>query len=144
LNISSNIRCCGGYRLRRAAGNGAQDSSTDPECCGCERSLRNCGLLYEKEFRKALEPFARRLDFIYLTRLPFGKILEKVQNLPEHLVVLYYILIRNGEGKGFVPQEVASILAESTNAPVYGCLDSYSGDGIVGGRMTCNSFNRAY
>jgi hypothetical protein len=47
------------------------------------------GLLYEKEFRKALEPYARRLDFIYLTRLPMGEIVEKVHNLPEHSVVLY-------------------------------------------------------
>jgi PAS domain S-box-containing protein len=93
-------------------------------------------LLFEKEFRKALEPYAKRLDFIYLTRLPMGKILERVQNLPEHSVVLYYILLRDGEGKSFIPQEVASILSEAANAPVYGCVDSYLGHGIVGGRLT--------
>jgi PAS domain S-box-containing protein len=93
-------------------------------------------LLIEKEFRKALAPYVKRLDFIYLTRLPMGKILEKVQNLPEHSVVLYYLLLRDGEGKSFIPQEVASILSEAANAPVYGCLDSYLGHGIVGGRLT--------
>ena len=46
-------------------------------------------LLFEKEFRKALEPYTRRLDFIYLTRLPMSKILEKARNLPENTVVLY-------------------------------------------------------
>ena len=94
------------------------------------------GLLYEKEFRKALEPYARRLDFIYLTRLPMGEVVEKIRNLPEHSVVLYYVLGQDGEGKSFIPQEVASILSEAANAPVYGCLDTYLGHGIVGGRLT--------
>ena len=93
-------------------------------------------LLYEKEFRKALEPYARRLDFIYLTRLPMGEVVEKIRNLPEHSVVLYYVLGQDGEGKSFLPQEVASILSEAANAPVYGCLDTYLGHGIVGGRLT--------
>jgi PAS domain S-box-containing protein len=91
---------------------------------------------YEKEFRKALEPYARRLDFIYLTRLPMDEIVEKIQNLPEHSVVLYYVLARDGEGKIFIPQDVASILSEAANAPVYGCFDTYMGRGIVGGRLT--------
>ena len=93
------------------------------------------GKLYEKEFRKALEPYARRLDLIYLTGIPMDDILEKVQNLPEHSVVLYYILIRDGEGKNFIPREVASRLSKVANAPVYGCLDTYLGYGVVGGRM---------
>ncbi|EFK11700.1 PAS domain S-box protein [delta proteobacterium NaphS2] len=93
-------------------------------------------LFFEKEFRKALFPYANRLDFIYLTRLPMGKILEKVRDLPENTVVLYYVVSRDGEGKGFPPWEVASMVAEAANAPVYGCLDSYFGHGIVGGRMT--------
>jgi ABC-type uncharacterized transport system substrate-binding protein len=93
-------------------------------------------LLLEKEFREALAPYAKRLDFIYLTRLPMGDIVKKIRNLPEHSVVLYYILLRDGEGKSFIPQEVASILAEAANAPVYGCLDTYLGHDIVGGRLT--------
>ena len=93
-------------------------------------------LLFEKEFQKALEPYAKRLDFIYLTRLPFGKIVEKVQDLPENTVILFYLLTQDGEGKGFPPWEAASMVAEDANAPVYGCLDSYFGHGIVGGRLT--------
>ncbi len=93
-------------------------------------------LLFEKEFRKALVPYAKRLDFIYLTRLPFNQVLEKVQNLPEHSVVLFYLLTRDSEGKSFPPWEVASMVSGTANAPVYGCLDSYFGHGIVGGRLT--------
>jgi len=93
-------------------------------------------LLLEKEFRKALEPYARQLDFIDLTRLPFGKIQERVRNLPEHSVILFYLLTQDGEGKAFVPRQAASLVAKFANAPVYGCLDSYFGHGIVGGRLT--------
>jgi signal transduction histidine kinase/ABC-type uncharacterized transport system substrate-binding protein len=93
-------------------------------------------LLFEKEFRKALAPYAERLDFIYLTRLPMGDIVEKVQNLPDHSVVLYYLLSQDGAGKGFPPWEAASMVAQAANAPVYGCLDSYFGHDIVGGRLT--------
>ena len=92
-------------------------------------------LLLEREFRIAFEPYAKRFDIIYLTRLPMRDIVEKVKNLPEHSVVLFYLLTLDGEGKSFVPREVASILSESANAPVYGCLDSYLGHGIVGGRL---------
>jgi PAS domain S-box-containing protein len=92
-------------------------------------------LMIEKEFRKAIEPYTRRLDFIDLTRLPLGKIVEQVQDLPENTVILFYLLTQDGEGKGFPPWEVTSILAEAASAPVYGCLESYFGHGIVGGRL---------
>lgn len=93
-------------------------------------------LFFEKEFREALDPYAKRLDFIYLTRLPFGQILDSVRDLPENTVILFYLLTRDGEGKGFAPWQAASMVAKAANAPVYGCLDSYIGHGIVGGRMT--------
>ncbi len=93
-------------------------------------------LLLEKEFREALRPYTRRLDFIYLTRLPLGKILEKVRDLPENTVILFYLLTRDGDGKGFPPWQAVSIVAEAANAPVYGCLETYLGHGIVGGRLS--------
>jgi len=92
-------------------------------------------LLLEKGFRQALEPYTRQFDFIYLTRLPFTELEEKVKNLPEQTVILFYLLTQDGNGKAFVPRQAASILAKAANAPVYGCLDSYFGDGIVGGKM---------
>ena len=91
--------------------------------------------LLEKEFREALAPAAKRLDFIYLTRLPMGEILEKVKTLPEHSVILYYLITQDGAGQGFPPWEAAALVTGAADAPVYGCLDSYFGHGVVGGRM---------
>ena len=93
-------------------------------------------LFLEQEFRQAFVPYAARLDFIYLTRLPFGQLIDKVQTLPEDTVILFYLLTQDGSGRGFPPWEAASLVAEAAKAPVYGCLDSYLGHGIVGGRMT--------
>ena len=93
-------------------------------------------LLFEKKIRSELEPYADRVDFIYLTRLPLGTIAEKVQNLPENTVVLFYLLTQDGDGKGFTPWQAVSIVAEAANAPVYGCLETYLGHGIVGGRLS--------
>ncbi len=92
-------------------------------------------LAFEEGFRQAFEPYTKQFDFIYLTRLPFADIEEKVKNLPEQSVILFYLLTQDGNGKGFVPRQAVSILAKEANAPVYGILDSYFGDGIVGGKM---------
>ena len=92
-------------------------------------------LAFEEGFRQAFEPYTKKFDFIYLTRLPFADIEEKVKNLPEQSVILFYLLTQDGNGKAFVPRQAVSILAREANAPVYGILDSYFGDGIVGGKM---------
>mgnify|MGYP001828381755 CR=1 FL=1 len=93
-------------------------------------------LFFEKKIRKALEPFTNQLELNYLTRLSLDEIAEKVRNLPEDTVVLFYLLTRDGAGKGFPPWEAASIVANAANAPVYGCLETYFGHGIVGGRLS--------
>lgn len=60
-------------------------------------------LFFENKIRKALEPFTNQLELIYLTRLPLGEIAENVWNLPEDTIVLFYLLTRDGAGKGYPP-----------------------------------------
>ena len=93
-------------------------------------------LLLEKKFRREPTPFAERLSFLYLPRLPMADILKEVQNRPEHTVILYFLLSRDGAGKGIPPWGSASTVVQAANVPVYGCLDSYFGHGFVGGRLT--------
>ncbi len=92
-------------------------------------------LSLETKIRKAFESHANRLDFIYLTRLPLGAVAEKVRNLPDHTVVLFYLFMLGGNGTGHLPSEVAAQLAEAANVPVYGAFDTYMGRGVLGGRM---------
>jgi formate hydrogenlyase transcriptional activator len=92
-------------------------------------------LTIEEEFRRAFEPYRDRLDFIYLTRMPLTDILERVRDLPPDTIVLVYIVLVDGAGKGYLPVEVAAEAAAAANVPVYGAFDSYLGRGIVGGRL---------
>jgi transcriptional regulator with GAF, ATPase, and Fis domain len=89
----------------------------------------------EKQFRQAFEPYRERLDFIYLTRLPLAETLERIRDLPRDTIVLVYIVLVDGAGKGYLPAEVAAEAAAAANVPVYGTLDSFLGRGIVGGRL---------
>jgi hypothetical protein len=70
--------------------------------------------------------------------------IEKAQILLDHSVVLFYLLTRECEGKSFPPWQAAPIEAKAAKAPVYACLDFYLDSGIIGRRLTSNSFNRAY
>jgi transcriptional regulator with GAF, ATPase, and Fis domain len=89
----------------------------------------------EKQFRQAFESYRDRLDFIYLTRLPLTETLERIRDLPPDTIVLVYIVLVDGAGKGYLPAEVAADAAAAANVPVYGAFDSYLGRGIVGGRL---------
>ena len=42
---------------------------------------------------------------------------------------------QDGEGRYFVPREVATAIATAATAPVYAPLDTFMGTGIVGGYM---------
>jgi len=65
-----------------------------------------------------------------------GNIVEKPQILLDHSVVLFYLLTREYEGKSVPLYEAAPMVVQDGNAPVYGCLDSYLGYDIAGGRST--------
>jgi len=93
-------------------------------------------LYIEKKIRRALVPYADRLDFIYLTRLPYRQIFERVRHLPEHSVVLFYVVARDGDGNSLNDRQVIPDLTKAANAPVFGWLENFIGYGVVGGRLT--------
>ncbi len=89
----------------------------------------------EKQFRQAFEAYRERLDFIYLTRQPLAETLEQIRDLPQDTIVLLYMVLVDGAGRGYLPAEVAAEVAAAANVPVYGAFDSLLGRGIVGGRL---------
>jgi signal transduction histidine kinase len=89
----------------------------------------------EKIFRIALEPFAKRIGLIDLTRLSMQETLLRVGSLPADTVVLYETIFKDGSGRLFVPREALSLIAQAANSPVFGLYESYMGYGIVGGKL---------
>lgn len=82
-----------------------------------------------------LRQFEDRLEFTYLTDLSLKDVLKEVSHLPRQTIVLYTTMFRDGAGEAFVPQDVASLISQQANAPVYGFLDQFLGHGIVGGHL---------
>lgn len=92
-------------------------------------------LASESIFRKALEPYAKRVNLIDLTKLPMQETLSRVGSLPLDTIVLYSTMFTDGAGQSFVPREALTLISRATNAPMFGLYDSYLGYGIVGGRL---------
>jgi signal transduction histidine kinase len=83
------------------------------------------------EFQAARPP----VPVEYLIGLPMSDLLNTLAHLPPHTIVLYTTMFADRTGRPFVPHEAAQQIARTANAPVYGFLDQYLGDGIVGGHL---------
>jgi len=84
---------------------------------------------------KELSGYTNRLSIEYLPEMPQKDLMEKVERLPENSVLLYVVFSRDSEGKDFVPREILSAISRKANMPTFGILDTYLGNGIVGGRL---------
>jgi signal transduction histidine kinase len=84
----------------------------------------------KNEFRA----YEGRVTFTYVNG-SLRKILSDVSQLPPRTIVLFTSFFRDGAGEGFVSHNVAQVVSEAANAPVYGFVDQYLGRGVVGGSM---------
>jgi hypothetical protein len=89
----------------------------------------------EAEARQLFRPYEDRLAFTYLTGLPMPDLLGELAHLPEHTVIIYLSILRDGVGTTFVPRDALERLRQAANAPIYGLYETYLGHGIVGGRL---------
>ena len=89
----------------------------------------------ERIFRKGIEPYAKKIDLIDLTKLPMQETLARVSSLPPDTIVLYSAIFTDGAGQSFVPREALTLISRAANAPVFGLYESFLGYGIVGGRL---------
>src|SRR5215472_15356165 len=79
--------------------------------------------------------FQERLDFQYLTTLPLQNLLTDLSHLPPQTLVFYTTVFRDGAGETLVPREVVKRVSAAANAPTYGFLEQYVGQGIIGGQV---------
>jgi signal transduction histidine kinase len=93
----------------------------------------------KSEFR----PYEDRVSFTYLTGLPLQQILAELAKLPPHSLVLYTTFFQDGTGNAFITHDVAQRVSDAATAPVYGFLDQYLGQGIVGGSLYSFSMHGA-
>jgi signal transduction histidine kinase len=88
-----------------------------------------------QEIGETLRPFAKRLNVVWLTEVPFDEVLRRVATLPPRSAILFALMSPNEVG---VPKDEDSALAALhavANAPMFNYLDTYFGKGVVGGPM---------
>jgi signal transduction histidine kinase len=95
---------------------------------------------YDVRWKRRIEAILRQsfnaLDATWLDDVPLPRILEQLSHLPPESVVLFTSMVRDASGLPREGQNVAELIAEAANAPVYGFFDNYVGRGVVGGATT--------
>jgi len=86
-------------------------------------------------FQKEFEPFADRVNFIWLNDLPFDQMLERVAKLPPHSYIFLILLLRDASGVTHNADEALQRLHAVANAPINSIFTHQLGLGIVGGRL---------
>jgi signal transduction histidine kinase len=87
------------------------------------------------EFRRISQPYADRVSFEWFNDLRFQEMLERVSKLPPRSAVFYVDLRVDAAGVPLDRDLVLPKLRDATNAPIFSYIDSYLGQGIVGGPM---------
>jgi signal transduction histidine kinase len=88
-----------------------------------------------QEIQRSLQPFANRLNLIWLNEMRFDEVLKRVATLPPGSAIFYLVL--SAEVPGIPPDEDRALakLQSAANAPMFSYSDLYLGKGIVGGPL---------
>jgi signal transduction histidine kinase len=87
------------------------------------------------EFRKAFEPFAKRVRFTWVNDLSFDQMQQLVSKLPPRSFVLLGLLLRDASGVTHNEDDALQRLHAVANAPINGLYQNQLGLGIVGGHL---------
>jgi PAS domain S-box-containing protein len=88
---------------------------------------------WQRTARELLENHERKFETTYLFELPYSKLVAELAKVPTDAIVILLTVFADGEGKAFVPAQVAADLSALSPAPVYGPYDTFIGNGAVGG-----------
>jgi hypothetical protein len=86
-------------------------------------------------FRKEFEPYANRINFIWLNDLSLDQMLEKTRALPPDSYIFLILLLRDATGVTHNADEALQRIHAVANAPINGIFQHQLGLGIVGGRL---------
>jgi PAS domain S-box-containing protein len=90
---------------------------------------------FEHEAKRTFEPWRDRLEFQYTSDRSVEEILQLVASLPPRSIVIYSNVFSDKTGRTFIPREVGKMVANASNAPVFGLWDTLLGSGIIGGSL---------
>jgi len=77
--------------------------------------------------------FEGRVEFTYLTGLPMEELEQRLANLPEHTIIFYITLYRDGAGQAFTLMDSVARVATASRLPTYSVIDRLIEAGSIGG-----------
>ena len=83
--------------------------------------------------RKVIDEHGGKFETTFLFGLPYSELVVKLSQIPSDAIVIVLTVFADGDGKTFVPAQVAGELAALSPAPLYGPYDTFIGKGSVGG-----------
>jgi PAS domain S-box-containing protein len=91
--------------------------------------------IVEAQARRDLKPWETRLEFIYLSHMPFEEMLATVSHVPPDSILLALAFSQDVTGKSNTSPIAIQRLSRVSPAPIFGILDYVLGYGIVGGSL---------
>jgi PAS domain S-box-containing protein len=85
--------------------------------------------------RRDFRPFEGRVELCYLVGLTMADLRHEVSRLSRDTIIIYLSICADGAGTNFISREALVQVSQAACVPVYGSLDPYLGQGIVGGYM---------
>ncbi len=90
---------------------------------------------FAKAAEAQLRPFEHRLSISHLSGLTTPQLESQLATLPDHSIVYYLVVNRDGSGDAVHPLMYLDRVAAVARAPTYSWVDSAMGHGIVGGSL---------
>ena len=82
---------------------------------------------------RSLPSYEGKLDFAYLTGVAMPVLLERLQHLPQHSIILYANIQQDAAGHFLSAAQALPMVAKAANAPVFVIADTLVDQGAVGG-----------
>ena len=93
--------------------------------------------LQEDVVRAQLKQYEQRSNISYLFDLTMPALLERVRNLPDHSIIIFTAIGRDGAGTRFSSAgEASPRVTAAANAPLFSLFDIYLNHGEVGGYLS--------
>ena len=87
--------------------------------------------------KERLSNYESRLSLVYLINPEMPKLLDRLQQLPDHTIILYTAISQDAAGTHFIDETQAlPMVVSAANAPVFVMEDTFIGHGTIGGYVT--------
>lgn len=88
---------------------------------------------YLAKAQSQFHSFAGRVEFTYLTGLRMEELEQRLATLPDHTIIFYITVIRDGAGQAFTLMDSAARVARASRFPTYSVVDRLIEVGSIGG-----------